>query len=95
MKVVELEDMGERFAEQLHAARAGEILVVVHRGEPIADVRMRVAVADESEARDSGGERAQRRFSIVPNDPRVYRLWPPLCPGVSSAELLDEERGER
>lgn len=94
MKLVELEDLGERFAERLGAARAGEVLVVVHRGEAVADVRVRASSAEAAETPARGGGPAGTRFALVPNDPAVYRLWPPLAPFVTSAKLLDEERAE-
>lgn len=98
MKAVGLRELKNRLSAYVRLVRAGESIQVTDRGEVVAELCPpgRAAAGDET---PSGLAELARKGLVTlgrPNDPSLYRKMPHVrLRGATSAELLDQERGER
>ena len=98
MKVVGVRELKSRLSEYLRAVREGERVIVTDRGEPVAAIAPPDAADVRSLDPRLGG--LVRRGLARPgaaNRPELYpRMKPVLSKsGLTSAQLLDEDRSER
>lgn len=97
MKAVGIREMKNRLSELVRAANRGETIVVTDRGRAVAELRQvdphRLEAAAEPGLLDLA-----RQGLLTLGQPRrrhVHKKLTPLPGSLSSAELLDLERGER
>lgn len=96
MKAVAVKELKNRLSSYLREVKSGEIVLVTDRGQVVAELRQ------PSKGMSLGGhDQAMERLCAqgvlapgLPQNPRAYRASPLQRP-VSSAELLDAERGDR
>ena len=97
MKSVGLRELKNRLSEYVREVRSGESVLVTDRGEVVAEL-----VPPRHGSEDRGIPSAlvalarEGKVTLgLPNDPSAYPKMPRLLKKISSAELLDQERGER
>jgi antitoxin (DNA-binding transcriptional repressor) of toxin-antitoxin stability system len=97
MKTVGVRELKNRLSEYLRRARAGEGVLVTDRGEVVAEIGPPGhAVSDPSVP--PGLVSLARRGLVTLGSQGDEKLYPPLprrSRRYRSAQLLDEERGER
>jgi antitoxin (DNA-binding transcriptional repressor) of toxin-antitoxin stability system len=95
MKAVGVRELKSRLSEYLRMVRNGEEILVTDRGEVIAELRQpspRLAAAHPGLLEAFRQGRARPGLA---NRPDLYPALGPLPTRASSADLLDDERGDR
>jgi antitoxin (DNA-binding transcriptional repressor) of toxin-antitoxin stability system len=95
MKAVGVRELKNRLSEYLRLVRNGEEILITDRGEVVAELREpspRVALPYPALLEVA---RQGRAGVGLPNRADLYPALGPLVPPGSTANLLDEERGER
>jgi antitoxin (DNA-binding transcriptional repressor) of toxin-antitoxin stability system len=98
MVTVGIRELKNRLSEYLRLVRDGDTIQVTDRGTVIAEIRPPGQPGATSEIPRGLLDLArQGRVTLgTENDPSLYPIRErPLLVGVTSAELLDQERGER
>ncbi len=93
-----LRALKNRLSEYVRLVRAGELVQVTDRGTVVAELRPPGHRAGSRTVPAGLLELARRQEISLgePNDPALYDLGnKPLLRGMTTADLLDEERGER
>jgi antitoxin (DNA-binding transcriptional repressor) of toxin-antitoxin stability system len=98
MKSVGVRELKNRLSEFLRHVRAGENVLVTDRGEVVAELSPPGQGASDGDVPPALAALAKR--GLVTLGARTdTALYPPLPrrrkPGVTAAQLLDEERGAR
>ncbi|HEX9668238.1 MAG TPA: type II toxin-antitoxin system prevent-host-death family antitoxin [Thermoanaerobaculia bacterium] len=100
MESVGIRELKNRLSHYLREVRRGEVVQVTDRGEVIAELR-------PPEPQNEHQRELLRRYPKLaelvrsgsirlggPNRPEVYKLLPAVLKGITSAELLDQDREE-
>lgn len=97
MTVVGIRELKARLSEYLSKVRTGENILVTDRGRVVAELRPPGPTSWEAEVGPGLAALASRGSLRLgaPNEPSLYPELAPLLPAGASAQLLDEERGER
>lgn len=97
MRAVGVRELKNRLSEYLRAVRAGEAILVTHRGEVVAELHRPGEVSPSAELPVRVAALVREGSLLVgkSNQEARYRRLSRLAPGVDARELLDEERGER
>lgn len=92
-----LRELKNRLSEYVRLVRSGESIQVTDRGEVVAELCPPGRAAAGHETPSGLAELARKGLVTLgrPNDPSLYPEMPPTHMRHTSAELLDEERGER
>ena len=96
MKAVAVKELKNRLSSYLRDVREGEVVLVTDRGRVIAELRQ-PSSGTPLMRHDPALERLAAEGLLVPGlpqDPRAYRASPLRRP-VTTADLLDAERGSR
>ena len=97
MKSVGLRELKNRLSEYVRDVRSGESVLITDRGEVVAEIVPPRQGSDQSgipAALIDLARQGKVRLGL-PNDPSVYVKIPRLTKRFTSAEILDQERGER
>ena len=97
MKSVGLRELKNRLSEYVRDVRSGEQILVTDRGEVVAEL-VPPGHSSEEAGIPSALAALARKGQVtlgLPNHPSVYPKLPRLLKRLSSAELLDQERGEK
>ena len=98
MVTVGIRELKNRLSEYIRMVRAGETVTVTDRGTVVAELR---PPGEPSEAAKipEGLLKLAREGKLklgLPNDPSLYEMpRKPVLSGITSKELLDQERGDR
>ena len=97
MRSVGIRELKNRLSEDVRLVRQGEEIRVTHRGEVVAELRPPGAPRpdDPYPGLQELVRRGEARRPLGPNDPDLYPRFERALTGVTAAELLDQERGER
>ncbi len=98
MVTVGIRELKNRLSEYLRLVRAGEMVQVTDRGTVVAEIRPPGEPGVTSEIPRGVLDLARQGKVTLgsPNDPSLYPIrGDSLLVGVTSAELLDQERGDR
>jgi prevent-host-death family protein len=97
VKTVGLRELKNRLSEYVREVRAGEAVLVTDRGEVVAElVPPRHGSDQNGVSPDLAALVREGKVTLgLPNDPSAYPKMPRLSKKISSAELLDQERGDR
>jgi prevent-host-death family protein len=97
MKSVGLRELKNRLSEYVREVRSGEAVLVTDRGEVVAElVPPRRSPEEKGIPSALAALAREGRVTLgLPNDPSAYPKLPRLLKRISSAELLDQERGEK
>jgi len=97
MKSVGLRELKNRLSEYVREVRSGEAVLVTDRGEVVAEL-----VPPRHDFQENGIPSAlaalarEGRVTLgLPKDSSVYVRLPRVSKRYSSAEILDQERGEK
>jgi prevent-host-death family protein len=97
MQTVGIRELKNRLSHFVREVREGAIVQVTDRGEVVAELRPPVP-RDELMARYPRllelARQGRARLG-APHRPELYERMPPALRGITSAELLDQDRGER
>ncbi|MBI4475172.1 MAG: type II toxin-antitoxin system prevent-host-death family antitoxin [Acidobacteria bacterium] len=97
MSSVGLRELKNQLSKYVQRVKSGETVLITDRGEIVAEMSPPKKQSSTGEAITNLDE--MRRKGLVynggPNHPRLYPRMPRLLKRVSSARLLDEERGLR
>lgn len=97
MQAVGIRELKNRLSHFVREVRRGAVLQVTDRGEVVAELR-------PPAPQDEPASKYPRLLDLVeqgrarlgaPNRPGLYERVPPALRGITSAELLDQDRGER
>ena len=97
MKSVGLRELKNRLSEYVREVRSGEAVLVTDRGEVVAEL-IPAGQGSEQKGVPSALAALARKGQVtlaLPKDASVYPKLPRLLKRHSSAELLDQERGEK
>jgi antitoxin (DNA-binding transcriptional repressor) of toxin-antitoxin stability system len=95
MKAVAVRELKNHLSMYLRDVRAGEVVLVTDRGRVVAELRQPTSAVLPPSDIDLGLARLCAEGVLesgLPQDPRAYRSSP-LQATVSSADLLEAERG--
>ncbi len=95
MKEVGLRELKKCFSKYIRLVRAGQVVVVTHRGRPVAELCLPGDVPPGTKI-DAALTRLANRGVLTlggSNTPRVYPRLARLLRTTTSAKLLDAERG--
>jgi len=92
-----IRELKNRLSEYLRLVRDGEVVQITDRGTVIAEIRPPGQPAESSRYPEGLLELARKGELTLglPNDPSLYRVQKPVLRGITSQELLDQDRGER
>jgi antitoxin (DNA-binding transcriptional repressor) of toxin-antitoxin stability system len=97
MRVVGIREFKDRLSEYVRMARRGEDILLTERGEVVAELRGPGAIGRPVHP-DAGIADLIRRGLVAhigTNKRQAYPLLGRVLRGKTSAQLLDEERGDR
>ena len=93
-----IRELKNRLSEYIRMVRAGETVTITDRGTVVAELHPPGAPSSVAKI-PAGLLRLAREGKATlgePNDPSVYKMpAKPVLEGITSEELLDQERGER
>jgi antitoxin (DNA-binding transcriptional repressor) of toxin-antitoxin stability system len=97
MHTVGIRELKNHLSRYVREAREGAVVRITDRGEVVAELRPPVPVHPLVARYPQLGEWAEQgRVRLgSPNRPELYERLPPLLAGITSAELLAQDRGER
>ncbi|HEX9670148.1 MAG TPA: type II toxin-antitoxin system prevent-host-death family antitoxin [Thermoanaerobaculia bacterium] len=101
MQSVGICELRNRLSSYVRQVRQGEVLLVTDRGQVVAELRPPEPQSEYHRdllRRYPGLVELVRRGRIRlggPNRPEIYERMPAALEGITSAELLDQDRGER
>ncbi len=101
MHSVDIRELKKRLSDYVRKVRQGETVLVTDRSQVVAELRPpepRNEHQLDLLQRYPGLAELVRRGSIRlggPNRPEIYERMPAALEGITSAELLDQDRGER
>jgi len=99
MRAVGLRELKNRLSVYVRLVRAGESIQVTDRGQVVAELKPPEQANARPDLTPELLDMARRgliRLSKRPNHPSLYRNLPRVrLHGITTAELLDQERGER
>lgn len=97
MRAVGVRELKNRLSEYLRAVRAGEAILVTHRGEVVAEIHRPGEQPADGDLPPGIAALVREGVLTPPRRGReaTYRSLPPLAPGIDVLKLLDEERGDR
>ncbi len=95
MKAVAVRELKNRLSAYLREVKAGEVVLVTDRGTVVAELRQPTAEVVLSDT-DAALARLSADGLLVPGLPQSPEAYgeSPLGEAVSSADLLDAERGD-
>src|SRR6266852_7325423 len=98
MRTVGIRELKDHLSDYLRQARAGELIVITDRGEPVAELSP-AGTAGDAEARVPSAlaflARQGRATIGSANDRASYPLLKPLMPPGAALQILDEKRHDR
>lgn len=96
MKAVAVKELKNRLSAYLREVRAGEVVLVTDRGRVVAELR-RPGLEMPETPLEQALNRLHREGVLTPGLPQDAAAYEPTPLGrlVRSADLLDEERGDR
>ena len=97
MKRVGLRELKNHLSKYIRRVRSGHKILVTDRGQVVAELTPPGESPDER-GLPPGLLALAREGKVtlgLPNDPALYTLLPRALRGISSQELLDEDRGPR
>jgi len=98
MKTVGMREMKNKFSAYVRAARKGETVAITDRGVIVAHLAPpKISHEEENPFAEMArrGEATLGRPISKEERAKLYHVRPPRLHGITSAELLDAERGER
>jgi len=97
MKAVGIRELKNRLSEYVREVRRGEEVRVTHRGEVVAELRPPYHYRAEEGLHPGLLELLRQGTArrIVANDPALYPRFERTSSGVTSQELLDQDRADR
>ncbi len=97
MQTVGLRELKNRLSHYVREVREGAVVLVTDRGEVVAELRP-PGPQDEVAAKYPRllelAQQGRARLGAL-NRRELYERMPPALRGITSAELLDQDRGER
>src|SRR5713226_8544616 len=98
MRKVGVRELKDHLSDYLRRARAGELIVITDRGEPVAELSP-AGTSSDADARVPSAlaflARQGRATIGAANDRASYPLLKPLMPPCAALQMLDEERHDR
>jgi len=96
MQSVGIRELKNRLSHYVREVRQGEVVQVTDRGEVVAELRPPVPQHELFAKYPRLLELAEQgRIRLGgPNRPELYERMPPALKGITSTELLDQDRGE-
>jgi prevent-host-death family protein len=97
MPTVGLRELKNRLSEYVRKVKSGETVLVTDRGEVVAQLSPPIEQPERPDLPPGLIAMAKRGEVTLglPHKGVVYPKMPPVLNGITAAQLLDEDRGER